>query len=92
MSEVFKALSLMATPWPGASIRGTDARRTFPDEVPYGRRRPRLYDRTLGDFILRQRIGKGGCGFVYRSEQLPLGRKVVVKVTLLVCTALGATA
>lgn len=39
-----------------------------------------LYGRRLGDFVLRQRIGEGGGGAVYRSDQPLLGREAVVKV------------
>jgi len=34
----------------------------------------------LGEFILREQIGKGGYGAVYRGEQMRLERDVVVKV------------
>jgi WD40 repeat protein/serine/threonine protein kinase len=39
-----------------------------------------LSGRTLGTFVLRERIGTGGYGAVYRGEQLPFGRPCVVKV------------
>jgi len=39
-----------------------------------------LSGRVLGEFILREQIGKGGYGAVYRAEQLRLERDVVVKV------------
>jgi serine/threonine protein kinase len=39
-----------------------------------------LSGRTLGEFILREQIGEGGYGVVYRGEQLLLKRDVVVKV------------
>jgi serine/threonine protein kinase/WD40 repeat protein len=39
-----------------------------------------LSGRTLGDFVLRERIGAGGHGTVYRCEQRTLGRDAVVKV------------
>lgn len=35
---------------------------------------------TLGDYVLRELIGKGGYGEVYRGEQPALEREVVVKV------------
>jgi WD40 repeat protein/serine/threonine protein kinase len=36
--------------------------------------------RVLGDFILEEVLGEGGCGTVYRAEQRALGRAAVVKV------------
>jgi WD40 repeat protein/serine/threonine protein kinase len=39
-----------------------------------------LIGRTLGEFVLREQIGEGGSGVVYRGEQLLLKRDVVVKV------------
>src|SRR5512140_3738101 len=36
--------------------------------------------RTLGDFVLLEKIGEGGWGTVYRCEQSLLERDVVVKV------------
>ncbi|HEX7838288.1 MAG TPA: serine/threonine-protein kinase, partial [Kofleriaceae bacterium] len=39
-----------------------------------------LSGRTLGEFILREQIGEGGYGAVYRGEQPLLERNVVVKV------------
>jgi len=39
-----------------------------------------LCGRTLGDYLLLEPIGEGGCGAVYRAEQLLLKREVVVKV------------
>jgi WD40 repeat protein/serine/threonine protein kinase len=39
-----------------------------------------LIGRTLGDFILREKIGEGGFGAVYRAEQPLLQREAVVKV------------
>ena len=39
-----------------------------------------LSGRTLGEFILRERIGAGGHGTVYRCEQRALARDAVVKV------------
>src|ERR1700690_2360177 len=40
-----------------------------------------MIGRTLGDFIVRERIGEGGFGVVYRAEQPLLGRETVVKVS-----------
>src|SRR5215470_372529 len=39
-----------------------------------------LCGRTLGEFVLRERIGEGGFGAVYRCEQPLLGRQAVIKV------------
>src|SRR5215510_11270771 len=39
-----------------------------------------LSGRTLGEFILREQIGEGGYGAVYRGEQPALEREVVIKV------------
>jgi eukaryotic-like serine/threonine-protein kinase len=39
-----------------------------------------LAGRKLGEFLLRERIGVGGFGAVYRCEQPLLGREAVVKV------------
>src|SRR5256885_15690731 len=36
--------------------------------------------RTLGDFVVKERIGEGGFGAVYRAEQPALGREAVIKV------------
>ncbi len=42
--------------------------------------RDELCGRTLGEFVLRERIGEGAFGAVYRCEQPLLGREAVVKV------------
>ncbi len=39
-----------------------------------------LVGRTVGEFVLRERIDEGGFGAVYRCEQPLLGREAVVKV------------
>ncbi len=39
-----------------------------------------LTGRTLGDFVVRHKIGEGGFGAVYRAEQPLLGREAVIKV------------
>ncbi len=39
-----------------------------------------LSGRTVGEFVVRERIDEGGFGAVYRCEQLLLGREAVVKV------------
>jgi eukaryotic-like serine/threonine-protein kinase len=40
----------------------------------------RLLDRTLGDFVIREKLGRGAFGVVYRAEQPTLAREVAVKV------------
>ena len=42
--------------------------------------RDELCGRTVGEFVLRARIGEGAFGVVYRCEQPLLGREAVVKV------------
>jgi serine/threonine protein kinase len=39
-----------------------------------------LCGRRLGEFVVRERIGSGGFGEVYRCEQPLLGRQAVIKV------------
>ncbi len=39
-----------------------------------------MIGRSLGDFVIRERIGGGGSGEVFRAEQLSLGREAVIKV------------
>src|SRR2546423_8661549 len=39
-----------------------------------------LVGRTLGEFVLRERIGEGGFGAVYRAIQPALDREAVIKV------------
>ena len=41
---------------------------------------PGLVGRTFGGFVLRDKIGEGGFGAVYRAEQVALGREAVIKV------------
>ncbi|MBI4854422.1 MAG: protein kinase [Acidobacteria bacterium] len=40
----------------------------------------KLIGRTLGDFIIREKIGEGAFGAVYKAEQITLMREVVIKV------------
>ena len=42
--------------------------------------RAQIVGRTLGDFVVRDKLGEGGSAIVYRAEQPSLGRDVVVKV------------
>ncbi|HWO22665.1 MAG TPA: protein kinase [Kofleriaceae bacterium] len=42
--------------------------------------RDELCGRTVGEFVLRERIGEGAYGAVYRCEQPLLGREAVIKV------------
>ncbi|HWO26386.1 MAG TPA: serine/threonine-protein kinase, partial [Kofleriaceae bacterium] len=42
--------------------------------------RDELSGRTVGEFVLRERIGEGAYGAVYRAEQPLLGREAVIKV------------
>src|SRR5450631_2409705 len=39
-----------------------------------------LTGRTLGDFVVKELIGEGGFGAVYRAEQPLLGREAVIKI------------
>ena len=39
-----------------------------------------LAGRTLGDFVLREKVGEGQFGSVYRAEQPLLEREAVVKI------------
>ncbi|MCS6886021.1 MAG: SUMF1/EgtB/PvdO family nonheme iron enzyme [Acidobacteriota bacterium] len=39
-----------------------------------------LLGRTLGGFVIREKLGEGGFGAVYRAEQQILGRKAVIKI------------
>src|SRR5215510_11259281 len=39
-----------------------------------------LVGRSLGEFVLRERIGEGGFGAVYRANQPALDREAVIKV------------
>jgi serine/threonine-protein kinase len=48
--------------------------------APAGGRGSPLEGRRLGDFVVRQKLGEGGFGEVYRAEQPQLGREAVIKV------------
>jgi serine/threonine-protein kinase len=39
-----------------------------------------LIGRTLGRFVIMERLGKGGSGEVFRAQQVQLGRSAVIKV------------
>src|SRR5258707_9144010 len=39
-----------------------------------------LLGRTLGEFLVRERLGQGGAGLVFRAEQPLLAREAVIKV------------
>ncbi|MBI3186125.1 MAG: serine/threonine protein kinase [Myxococcales bacterium] len=39
-----------------------------------------LIGRTLGEFVVREKLGEGGAGIVYLAEQPLLGREAVIKV------------
>jgi serine/threonine protein kinase len=36
--------------------------------------------RVLGEFVVREKLGEGGFGQVYRAEQFTLGREAVIKI------------
>ncbi len=42
--------------------------------------RDQITGRTLGDFVVREKLGEGGFGAVYRAEQPLLQREAVIKV------------
>lgn len=39
-----------------------------------------MIGRSFGDFVIKDLVGKGGAGEVYRAEQVTLGREAVLKV------------
>src|SRR5688500_9864347 len=41
---------------------------------------PALIGRTFGEFVIREPLGSGGFGAVFRAEQAALGREAVIKV------------
>jgi WD40 repeat protein/serine/threonine protein kinase len=49
-------------------------------QVAAGATFDRIVGRSLGEFVVRERIGEGGFGAVYRAIQPALGREAVVKV------------
>ena len=51
-----------------------------PPLVPDGNHADKLIGRRFGEFVLRERIGAGGFGTVYRATQSTLDREAVVKV------------
>src|SRR5262249_4943139 len=62
-------------------VRATALAATLPVAVPTAPTEPAdLTGRTLGDFVVREPIGEGGFGAVYRAEQPVLGREAVIKV------------
>jgi serine/threonine-protein kinase len=62
---------MLAKPTPAPTVAaGTDAPPAESD----------LTGKTLGDFLLLRRLGRGGMGQVYVAEQLSLKRKVAIKV------------
>ncbi len=56
--------------------RWHDNMATMSDGDPAGE----LIGRRLGEFVLRERIGEGGFGMVYRAEQPILEREAVIKI------------
>ncbi|MFY9225675.1 MAG: SUMF1/EgtB/PvdO family nonheme iron enzyme [Blastocatellia bacterium] len=39
-----------------------------------------IIGRTLGDFLVKEKLGEGGFGAVYKADQITLGREAVVKI------------
>lgn len=39
-----------------------------------------LIGQTLGDYVIRERLGQGGMGLVYKGEQPMIGKRVAIKV------------
>jgi formylglycine-generating enzyme required for sulfatase activity/WD40 repeat protein/serine/threonine protein kinase len=48
--------------------------------LPTDKQQSTITGRVLGEFIVREKLGEGGFGQVYRAEQLTLGREAVIKV------------
>src|SRR5688572_29478325 len=58
-------------------------RREVPDDSGEFERTVRsdpLVGARLGEYVIRERIGEGGMGIVYRGEQPLIGKQVAVKV------------
>ena len=53
-----------------------------PGEAAESVPRPTGFPELIGDFRIIRRIGKGGMGEVYEAEQLPLKRRVALKILL----------
>lgn len=51
-----------------------------PEDVDELQRVAPLTGRTVGDFLIGERLAGGGFGVIYYAEQLTLGREVVIKV------------
>src|SRR5215212_2531772 len=43
-------------------------------------RRDLAVGRTVGEYVIRRRIGEGGMGIVYEAEHPQIGRRVAIKI------------